>query len=492
MVHMDSSPHPAPLRQRENLWVSTLITSLGNFGVQMNYQAIAIALIVMTAEVCTLDDDSECKEGEQEAWVTSTLTATVFAGSILGQLTMGYAGDLLGRDFAMIFTLSIAAFSAIASAVLPQGDPHSVYTILLTCRFLLGIGVGGVYPLSATKAAEDAAYGEGGKTNNRSAARSFFWQAPGSMVPWLLALVVVPTAMSTSMEWRFLLGVGAIPVLMAIGLCFYELHLKGLKNLEKTDSKDMIPKPVIHVAPSVFVLLSDPVMIKKLIGTGGAWFIFDVCYYGVGLFGGQILASLKTTDDDDITSDKSIVLISWQQAVALGCGIPAYLASNYCIKHWGMKRTQTAGFIITSVCFVVMAVSFYPLKENSPATLYFFYCLLLFSLCFGPNVTTYVLPASVYDKEVRATMNGVSAACGKSGAVVGAYFFGAVASVIGYPAVMCMCAALSLVGALVTQKYIADGLDDDSHLKKGLLDLEEDSNSEEDAENKGSSTKVVL
>ena len=372
----------------------------------------------------------------------------------------------------MIFTLSIAAFSAIASAILPMGDANSVYTILLTFRFFLGIGVGGVYPLSATKAAEDAAYGDSGKSNNRSAARSFFWQAPGSMVPWLLALVIVPTSMSSDSEWRFLLAAGAIPVLMAISLCFYELRLHRIRK-EKHEEKNVS----VPVGPSVFELLADADMLKKLIGTGGAWFIFDVCYYGVGLFGGQILASLKTTDDDDITSDKSVVLISWQQAVALGCGIPAYLSTNYCIKRWGMKLTQSVGFVITSVCFIIMAVSFYPLKHDSPETLYFFYCLLLFSLCFGPNVTTYVLPASVYEKEVRATMNGVSAAAGKLGAVVGAYFFGAVASIIGYPAVMVMCSALSLVGAIITHYYIADGLDDDTHLKKGLLDLDSSSSS---------------
>lgn len=94
MVNETSTPTSKP-KQRENLWVSTLITSLGNFGVQMNYQAIAIALIVMSAEVCSLDDDSKCKEGEQAAWVSSTLTATVFAGSILGQLTMVRAGCIL-------------------------------------------------------------------------------------------------------------------------------------------------------------------------------------------------------------------------------------------------------------------------------------------------------------------------------------------------------------------------------------------------------------
>lgn len=433
----------------------------------MNYQAIAVALIVMSVNVCTLDDD-ECRGGEQEAWVSSTLTATVFAGSILGQLTMGLAGDALGRDWAMIFTLSIAALSAIGSAVLPQGDPTSIYTVLLTCRFLLGIGVGGVYPLAATKAAEDAAY-EGGKSNNRSAARSFFWQAPGSMVPWLLALLVVPTSMSSNDEWRFLLGIGALPVCIAISLCFYELHLN--KN-KVTNASAVAVKPPHR---SIASLLSDWTMVQKLIGTGGAWFIFDVCYYGVGLFGGQILAKLKNTDDDDITSDASIVLISWQQAVALGTGVPAYLLSNYCIKIFGMKRTQMVGFIITAVCFVVMAVSFYPLAHQSPEALYFFYCALLFSLCFGPNVTTYVLPASVYEKDVRATMNGVSAASGKLGAVVGAYFFGAVAGEVGYPAVMVVCAFLSLVGAVVTHYFIADGLDDDTHhtMRRGLLEVNE-------------------
>lgn len=75
--------------------LSGIITKVGNFGVQMNYQAISVALIVMSADVCTREDKDECKEGEQASWVTSSATAVVFAGSIAGQLTMGYAGDIL-------------------------------------------------------------------------------------------------------------------------------------------------------------------------------------------------------------------------------------------------------------------------------------------------------------------------------------------------------------------------------------------------------------
>lgn len=54
---------------------------------QYNFQAISIALIVMSSSVCTSDADS-CADGEQSAWVSSTATATVFMGAIAGQLSV--------------------------------------------------------------------------------------------------------------------------------------------------------------------------------------------------------------------------------------------------------------------------------------------------------------------------------------------------------------------------------------------------------------------
>jgi PHS family inorganic phosphate transporter-like MFS transporter len=94
---------------------------------------------------------------------------------------MGYAGDVLGRNHAMTLTLSLVTFAAIMSAVAPQGSPDSVYATIIVMRFILGIGVGGIYPLSATKAAEDG--GKGGDTIDLNAASwAFFWQVPGSMV----------------------------------------------------------------------------------------------------------------------------------------------------------------------------------------------------------------------------------------------------------------------------------------------------------------------
>ena len=41
----------------------------------------------MSASQCTVDDDA-CKGGEQAEWVFSTASASVFAGAIMGQLTV--------------------------------------------------------------------------------------------------------------------------------------------------------------------------------------------------------------------------------------------------------------------------------------------------------------------------------------------------------------------------------------------------------------------
>ena len=50
---------------------------------------------------------------------------------------MGYAGDVLGVDIAMGFALSLAAVSAIMSALLPFGRARDVYLIIIGCRFLM-------------------------------------------------------------------------------------------------------------------------------------------------------------------------------------------------------------------------------------------------------------------------------------------------------------------------------------------------------------------
>jgi predicted MFS family arabinose efflux permease len=123
------------------------------------------------------------------------------------------------------------------------------------------------------------------------------------------------------------------------------------------------------------------------------------------------------------------------------------------------KGLQIQGFIIIAICFVAMAVSFVPLRDSNPQALFFVYCCLLFSLNYGPNITTYILPAETYPKEVRATFNGMSAALGKVGAFTGVYMFGPVVEASSYPVVMTICAFFSVLGAIISYIAIEDKVD---------------------------------
>jgi nitrate/nitrite transporter NarK len=110
------------------------------------------------------------------------------------------------------------------------------------------------------------------------------------------------------------------------------------------------------------------------------------------------------------------------------------------------------GFFFIAICFVAMAALFKPLShghlENTNA-LFAVYCILLFSLSWGPNLTTYILPAQTYPKEVRATFNGISAACGKLGAFTGVYVFSSMAVATSYATgtVLYLTAAAFVCGA---------------------------------------------
>jgi PHS family inorganic phosphate transporter-like MFS transporter len=280
---------------KKHNWLSPFITAISNFSVQYNFQAISVVLIVMSQTVCTASD-ADCKSGDQAAWVHGTATAGVFIGAIIGQLMMGYAGDVLGRTKAMTLTLSIATIAAALSAVAPQGSPDAIYSLIIVCRVFLGIGLGGVYPLSATKAAEDGA-GHGKQVNATKAAVAFFWQTPGAMGPWFVAyLLTFNDSMSADTKWRFLLGLGAIPAGFVVLLSVIESYShppeipSHIVDASESSHNSVQSDDLVIMARNkksggesnedlnVWELLKSREIQMKLVATGGGWFLYDVAY----------------------------------------------------------------------------------------------------------------------------------------------------------------------------------------------------------------------
>jgi hypothetical protein len=65
------------------------------------------------------------------------------------------------------------------------------------------------------------------------AARSFFWQVPGAMTPWLVALLLCLTDLSSNSKWRIILGMGGFPAVLVVVLVYYELGLEAEKKHQK-------------------------------------------------------------------------------------------------------------------------------------------------------------------------------------------------------------------------------------------------------------------
>jgi MFS transporter, PHS family, inorganic phosphate transporter len=87
----------------------------------------------------------------------SWLNSSTLLASAVGAIVFGRVADMLGRKRIYGYEVLILAIGALASAFAPN------YVFLLVCRVVLGIGIGGDYPVSATIMSEYSGKRDRGK-----------------------------------------------------------------------------------------------------------------------------------------------------------------------------------------------------------------------------------------------------------------------------------------------------------------------------------------
>lgn len=417
---------------------SSAATMMSNFSCQYNFGSITLALVIMSASECT-ETQSNCLKGKQQLWVHSATSAMVFIGAVVGQLSMGYLGDLLGRNRAFFGTMLLACLSAAFQAFSPpygSNDAKTVYSIIALFRFFLGLGLGGIYPLSATKSSEDdtndSYYGiDKRPIYSKNAAWSYFWQIPGSIAPWIVgALLGCTSHLSDSDKWRLLLGLGAVP--SAITILFIILddmsNDKNSNNVKSVtvgrDSNASVGSTMnsttaygeaadrgkSHSTSEVNSFLKDALHEKenvyKLIGAGVTWFLYDILLYGISLLSGTIIDKIDG-NITNVSSNSNIRILSGKVLISLVVFIPGVIFSIYLLDAIGVKSLQMLGFAFMTLSSALMAGLFYPLIDSNPNGLYALYCFLSFTLSLGVPLTTFMLPAIIFKKNIRGTLNGI-------------------------------------------------------------------------------------
>ncbi|KAF8968784.1 phosphate transporter [Flammula alnicola] len=151
-------------------------------------------------------------------------------GSVIGQFLFGYLADSLGRKAVYGKELMLIIVATILSMSTPTGSlsPNSCLIYLGMFRILLGVGVGGDYPMSASVASERANV----RKRGTMLAYVFSSQGWGSLVGSLLTMIVLlcyKNVMDTKGEtskvdgvWRIVIGFSLIP---AFGTLYQRLTL---------------------------------------------------------------------------------------------------------------------------------------------------------------------------------------------------------------------------------------------------------------------------
>ncbi|CAG8537295.1 3218_t:CDS:2, partial [Acaulospora morrowiae] len=141
-------------------------------------------------------------------------------GTLIGQFAFGIIADLLGRKRVYGIELMIIIVTTVGAALSASGPAVTIQGCIIFWRVIMGIGVGGDYPLSAIITSEFAT------TTRRGAmmAAVFAMQGFGILSAALVSVIVLaalkgPIESNTQnidYAWRIVTGVGAIPGFVAL------------------------------------------------------------------------------------------------------------------------------------------------------------------------------------------------------------------------------------------------------------------------------------
>jgi len=373
------------------------------------------------------------------------LNATMLGAACIGALVCGRLADVFGRKRVYWLVAVIMVVAAICSALAPS------FWVLIGFRFLLGLGVGGDYPVSAVLMTEYA----NREHRGRLVGLVFSTQAMGLVVGPLVALALLGAGTGTDLTWRILLGLGAVPAAAVVYLrrrmpesprFQAQVQDRGAAAASQLAEFSGGTIQAGHEAVQqsqmgLRAFLTNRRFLVMLAGTAGSWFLLDYAYYGNTISTPQILKLVSP-------AASTMTTIAIQLAIFVVAAVPGYALAIVTMDRIGHRRLQLAGFAMMALCFGIIAIV--PGMTTVVLPFVMVYGISYFFTEFGPNMTTFVLPGELYPVAMRATGHGISAGIGKFGAFVGVFLFPVLAKSFGLRGTLLLTAGVSVLGALLT------------------------------------------
>jgi MFS family permease len=194
---------------------------------------------------------------------------------------------------------------------------------------------------------------------------------------------------------------------------------------------------------------------KSLIGTCGAWFLYDFITFPNGVFSGTIIASVVPTTGD------TILLKTGEWQLLLGAiALPGVFLGAYLCNRLGRKNTMMLGFSGYLVFGLIIGCAYDQITKIVPLFV-IFYGLMQSSGNLGPGDMLGLISSESYATSVRGTCYGLSAAIGKAGAAIGTQAFTPIQNNLGKRWTFIVAAICGVAGILVTYFFVENLTGDD-------------------------------
>ncbi|PYH75859.1 MFS general substrate transporter [Aspergillus uvarum CBS 121591] len=351
-------------------------------------------------------------------------------GIIVGQILVGILGDWVGRRWGLIQDATIMLLGLIMLIAAWGVNENGWIICYAWSLFVYGVGVGGEYPMTATSGMENAV-GSGKVSTKedrlhrgRKVTSAFLMQGWGQFFNQAILIILLlifhhgsgsPPYSAVAAQWTYRISF-AIPAVGTLWLVYYRAyHMKSAsKQLDAAKKKASVTGYDVNSLKLTLKYFGP-----RLLATTGGWFCNDVFFYGNKLFSSEFIEVLSP-------HNKSI-MPTWLWSL---CNVGVSLAGYYCAsffvdnKLYGRKWMQMIGFLMCFVMFVVPAFHYdhYIQPENIHAFQAMYFLSSFFNQ-FGPNSITFLVAAEVFPTPIRASAHGISAACGKLGALLASVLY---------------------------------------------------------------------
>lgn len=366
------------------------------------------------------------------------VVSVTLIGMIIGQLSFGVLADVVGRKKSAITTSFLMIVGSAMSACARDSSPGVFVQELVFSRFILGLGIGGEFPLSAALAMETQS--KSCLSQPQMLAMNALMMNLGVLLQYLAVLFLLSLPLPLEAVWRLAFAGGVVPGIVALT---FRLQMEEPSTPQGTSASVFLSERTTNS--------STIKLWHALLAVSACWFLFNFVAYSIGSFNSLIFdQALGKENDPPRTMIHKNVTFGMANTISAICG-----SCFIMLVEGTMSRCKLQAAAFGAMALLMMLCAEFcrlPSTRIFGVLTYALYCLVFFANA-SLGLVTYLIPGEIFPAKVRGTFVGMASASGKLGAAIGTSIFPSLEQAIGLKAVLQINSAVLLLGVFVAAKY---------------------------------------